>query len=156
MVVIFTDNGYQKWYNNNKKLKKKRLNFIIKGSAVVTLLFILFLILNILGNMVLIPIYIFLLVIIIAMPFIKYKHKEFIPCCNHCGYEIKNVNDDCIIGKTKLLGMKGKTTYSNANGKPSIKNVYIYNIDYMCKNCGSFYIKLKKETEENIYGNNKS
>lgn len=169
MVIIYTDNGYQKWYSTNEMLKKKRLNFIIRGSIVATLLFILVLILNIVGNnIILVSMYIFLIIIIVSISFIKYKHKEFIPCCNNCGCQIKNVNDDCLIGKTKLLGMKGKTVYSKIiinnktsgsqnNSKvvstPTIENVYVYNIEYMCKNCGAFYIKLKKETEEPVYGN---
>ena len=125
------DNGYSKWKEKRNAINKKRLSFILKGSLILVI-FSLFLFFfgyddtlsfnekimelgcGVCG--------IFLLLLIVTYK--RYPISKYIPICNKCGCEIKDLKNDCKVSQVIHLGTVDKTVYKNT--KTTIKGKTVY------------------------------
>ena len=125
------DNGYNEWKENKKMLKKKRKRLFIKLFIPIliisTLLFIFGYDTPMFDKNKLIEFggaFIALTLISLIIPILFYKISKYIPKCNKCGHEIKNIETDCEIGRIEYLGTADKTEYEKVVSTIKGKTVY--------------------------------
>lgn len=125
------DNGYSKWLEKRKDTKLKRKYLFLKLCIPSFLLMALIFIFgydtsmfdkNKLIEFILGCIGIFILIIIITV--FRYKLPKFVPICNKCGKEIKNVKSDCVIGNVEYLGTEDKVIYKKSKTTVKGKTVH--------------------------------
>lgn len=127
------DNGYSKWKEKVHVQKRKRMQLLLK---VIFPYFIVAAFIFVFGYdkpmfskdklIEFVPAFLFLFLFLIIILIIckKYKIPKYIPICNNCGKEIRNIKNDCKIGKIKYLSTVDKTAYQKVKSTIKGKTVY--------------------------------
>ncbi len=127
-----SDNGYSKWQDYAKSQKSKRRRMILIAIVIIVLVSALLFCFgydNKMTNqekMVECGVAcIGLIILLLIVAFNVYKIKKYVPVCNKCGKEIRDVKKDCVVGKIDFVGTIDKTVYENAS--TTVKGQTVYN-----------------------------
>lgn len=125
------DNGFSVWKDNKKMQRGKRRKLFIKIFIPILIISILLFLFGydkpMLDKTKLIEFggaFIGLTLLSLIIPMFIYKINKFIPKCNKCGQEIKNIETDCVVGRIQYIGMADKTIYEKVVSTIKGKTVY--------------------------------
>lgn len=125
------DNGFSVWKDNKKKQRKNRTILFIKIYIPILIISILLFLFGydkpMLDKTKLAEFggaFIGLTLLSLIIPIFVYRVNKFIPKCNKCGHEIKNLEKDCIVGRIQYIGTVDKTTYEKTVSTIKGKTVY--------------------------------
>lgn len=125
------DNGFSKWKNaklikNNKK-KKVLLVLILSILVIATIIFFVGYDVPMFDKNKIIEFIsglFTLLLISIVIVSVIYKVPKYVPECNNCGSKIKNLKNDCVVGKLEFIEAIEKVEYKNVKSKVKGNTTY--------------------------------